>query len=84
MLSTPIFLNTLTKLISDHSTIFCLLRWGVIFVIVLCWPILIKIIKTSQECAVNWKAERWCIAAWLIIFELLVCENIIGKLIHLI
>jgi hypothetical protein len=83
----PTLFNSITQDVSNHSTVFGFLRWGLIVLIVLAWPFIARMIGqhtgAPQETIAYWKGEVFRIAAWLSIFELLICENMIGKLIHL-
>lgn len=76
------FLDTITELLSEHTLFLCLFRLSLIFLFVLCWPKIIRVMSRHNNLA--WQRERWRILSWLIVFELLVCENLLGKLIHLI
>jgi hypothetical protein len=83
----PALFNSITQDVINHSTVFGLLRWGLIVFIIVIWPFIVHSIGKSKaarsETIAYWKAEVFRVAAWLSIFELLVCENMIGKLIHL-
>jgi hypothetical protein len=74
-------LNKKLVFIQGNKTIFLILRWSLIFAIIIFWKTIINLLgihfKIKSENLQRWQTMRWTIAIWLIIFELLINDNII-------
>jgi hypothetical protein len=81
------FLNDITLNIINYESLFRMIRWMIIFLIVLSWRYVIRKLGNkyllSEEKIVYWQSKAIHIGIWLIIFELLICENILFKVIQL-
>jgi hypothetical protein len=80
--------NSITQKITQHAIVFCLIRFGIIVLITMLWPYVVRTISYRHRLISDeityWKAKKFHLLIWLALFDLLVCQNIIGKLINLV